>query len=125
MPNSIAYAQNYVAVIDEVYQRAGVSNILNSGRRMVRAGHNAKLCPASNYPQPLHTSTPRRSWAAQSGCETGDNAAHLSPHNLAISSSFPVQIGSSTSTEGATEAIASRSISIEGFAYTFVVSIDA
>ena len=42
MPNSIAYAQNYVAVIDEVYQRAGVSNILNSGRRMVRAGHNAK-----------------------------------------------------------------------------------
>ena len=31
------------------------------------------LCSASNYPQPLHASTPRRSWAAQSGCETGDN----------------------------------------------------
>lgn len=28
--------------IAEVYQRSGVSNVLNSGRRMVRAGHNAK-----------------------------------------------------------------------------------
>lgn len=28
--------------MDEVYQRAGVNNILNSGRRMVRADHNAK-----------------------------------------------------------------------------------
>ena len=42
MPNSIAFARNYVSVIDEVYQRAGVSGVLNSGRRMVRAGHNAK-----------------------------------------------------------------------------------
>lgn len=42
MPNSIAFAKNYVSVIDEVYQRAGVSGVLNSGRRMVRAGHNAK-----------------------------------------------------------------------------------
>ncbi len=42
MPNSIAFAKNYTSIIDEVYQRAGVSNVLNSGRRMVRAGHNAK-----------------------------------------------------------------------------------
>ena len=42
MPNSIAFAQNYTSVIDEVYQRASVSGVLNSGRRMVRAGHNAK-----------------------------------------------------------------------------------
>ncbi len=31
-----------MSVIDEVYQRASVSGYLNSGRRMVRAGHNAK-----------------------------------------------------------------------------------
>ena len=42
MPNSIAYTQNYTSVIDEVYQRASVSSCLNSGRRMVRAGRNAK-----------------------------------------------------------------------------------
>ncbi len=42
MPNNIAFARNYTAVIDEVYQRASVSGVLNSGRRMVRAGHNAK-----------------------------------------------------------------------------------
>jgi hypothetical protein len=40
--NNIAFARNYTAVIDEVYQRASVSGCLNSGRRMVRAGHNAK-----------------------------------------------------------------------------------
>ena len=42
MANSIAFARNYTAIIDEVYQRAGVSNVLNSGRRMMRARHNAK-----------------------------------------------------------------------------------
>lgn len=42
MPNSIAFAKSYASVIDEVYQRASVSSVLNSGRRMVRAGHNAK-----------------------------------------------------------------------------------
>ena len=42
MPNNIAFARNYTSVIDEVYQRASVSGVLNSGRRMVRAGHNAK-----------------------------------------------------------------------------------
>ena len=40
--NNIAFARNYTSVIDEVYQRASVSGVLNSGRRMVRAGHNTK-----------------------------------------------------------------------------------
>lgn len=40
--NNIAFARNYTSVIDEVYQRASVSGVLNSGRRIVRAGHNAK-----------------------------------------------------------------------------------
>lgn len=40
--NNIAFARNFTSVIDEVYQRASVSGCLNSGRRMVRAGHNAK-----------------------------------------------------------------------------------
>lgn len=40
--NNIAFVRNYTSVIDEVYQRVGVSGVLNSGRRMVRAGHNAK-----------------------------------------------------------------------------------
>ncbi len=40
--NNTAFARNYTSVIDEVYQRASVSGVLNSGRRMVRAGHNAK-----------------------------------------------------------------------------------
>ena len=40
--NSIAFAKSYASVIDEVYQRASVSGVLNSGRRMVRAGHNAR-----------------------------------------------------------------------------------
>lgn len=42
MPNSIAYTQNYTSILDAVYQRASVSGCLTSGRRMVRAGHNAK-----------------------------------------------------------------------------------
>ena len=42
MPNNIAFARNYTSVIDEVYQRASVSGVLNSGLRMVRASHNAK-----------------------------------------------------------------------------------
>ena len=40
--NSIAFAKNYASVINEVYQRASVSSVLNSGRRMVRAGRNAR-----------------------------------------------------------------------------------
>ena len=42
MPNSIESAKNYTTILDEVYQRASVSGVLNSGRRMVRAGRNAK-----------------------------------------------------------------------------------
>ena len=42
MPNSIEFTRNYTAVIDEVYKRAAVSGCLNSPRRMVRAGRNAK-----------------------------------------------------------------------------------
>ena len=42
MANSIASVQKYTAILDEVYQRSSVSSCLNSGRRMVRAGRNAK-----------------------------------------------------------------------------------
>lgn len=42
MANSIAFAKNYTGILDEVYQRASVSSCLNSGRKMVRAGRNAK-----------------------------------------------------------------------------------
>lgn len=41
MANNIEFARNYVSVIDKVYQRAAVSHVLNSGPRMVRAGHSA------------------------------------------------------------------------------------
>ena len=42
MPNSIEFAKKYTGILDEVYQRAAVSNCLNSGDNMVRAGRNAK-----------------------------------------------------------------------------------
>lgn len=42
MPNNIESVKNYTSVIDEVYQRSALSSCLNSGRRMVRAGRNAK-----------------------------------------------------------------------------------
>ena len=42
MANNIAYVKNYTSILDQVYQRASVSSCLNSGRRMVRAGRNAK-----------------------------------------------------------------------------------
>lgn len=42
MANNIAFAKNYTGILDEVYQAASVSRVLNSGRRMVRAGRNAK-----------------------------------------------------------------------------------
>lgn len=42
MPNSIDYVKNYTSVIDEVYQKSALSSCLNSGRRMARAGRNAK-----------------------------------------------------------------------------------
>lgn len=64
MANSIAFAKNYTTIIDEVYQRAGMSNVLNSGRRMVRAGRNAKLCPAICYPQLWGSTVANRRWLA-------------------------------------------------------------
>nr|WP_314784087.1 hypothetical protein [Olsenella uli] len=42
MSNSIAYTKNYTSILDAVYQCASVSGVLTSGRRMVRAGCNAK-----------------------------------------------------------------------------------
>lgn len=42
MGNSITFAKNYTGILDEVYQRAATSSCLNSGRRIVRAGRNAK-----------------------------------------------------------------------------------
>ena len=40
--NSIAYAKNYTAVLDEIYKRATYSTCFNSLRRMARAWRNAK-----------------------------------------------------------------------------------
>ena len=40
--SNIAFAKNYVGILDEVYQNAAVSSCLNSGRRMVRSGRNAR-----------------------------------------------------------------------------------
>ena len=42
MSNSIAYTKNYTSILDAVYQRASVLGCPTSGRRMVRAGRNAK-----------------------------------------------------------------------------------
>lgn len=42
MANSIEFAKKYTGILDEVYQRAAVSNCLNSVGNMVRAGRNAK-----------------------------------------------------------------------------------
>lgn len=42
MANDISYIKNYTTILDEVYKRSAVSTVLNSPRRMQRAGHNAK-----------------------------------------------------------------------------------
>ncbi len=42
MPNQIASVENYVNVLDAVYQKASVAGCLTSGGRMVKAGVNAK-----------------------------------------------------------------------------------
>ena len=42
MANSIAFAKNYTGILDEVCKRAAVLSCLNSVRRIVRAGRNAK-----------------------------------------------------------------------------------
>lgn len=59
--NNIAFARNYTSVIDEVYQRASVSGVLNSGRRMVRAGHNAKEILIRRSPSQAWGTTPETS----------------------------------------------------------------
>ncbi len=73
MPNNIASTKNYTAILDEVYQREAVSTVLNSPRRLMRTGHNAKeiMIPCisvtglGDYPQcglqdRLHRLLPRR-----------------------------------------------------------------
>ena len=42
MANKIASAKNYTTILDAVYQREAVSNVLNSPARLMRAGKNAK-----------------------------------------------------------------------------------
>ncbi len=42
MENKIASAKNYTTILDAVYQREAVSNVLNSPARLMRAGKNAK-----------------------------------------------------------------------------------
>lgn len=42
MPNDIAAIRNYTTILDRVYQQEVTSFILNSPRRMARAGRNAK-----------------------------------------------------------------------------------
>ena len=42
MPNSIEYTKRYTAILDEVYQRASVSGVLTSPRRMIREGRHAR-----------------------------------------------------------------------------------
>lgn len=42
MANKIASARNYTGILDEVYQRSACSTVLNSPKRLIRAGRNAK-----------------------------------------------------------------------------------
>ena len=42
MPNSIAFAKNYTTILDEVYQLAATSTVLNSPASLARAGSNAR-----------------------------------------------------------------------------------
>ncbi len=42
MANSIGFVKSYTGIMDEVYKRAATSSVLNSGRRMAKAGRNAK-----------------------------------------------------------------------------------
>lgn len=52
MPSSnIAFARNYTSVIDEAYQRASVSGVLNSGRRMVRGYLSPAEFEEANWPK--------------------------------------------------------------------------
>ena len=42
MANSIAFAQNYTGILDEIYQRSAVSTCLNSRRGLIKASQNAR-----------------------------------------------------------------------------------
>lgn len=42
MANKIDYAKSYTTILDEVYQREACSTVLNSPKRLARAGRNAK-----------------------------------------------------------------------------------
>ena len=42
MTNSIAFAQNYTGILDEIYQRSAVSTCLNSRRGLIKASQNAR-----------------------------------------------------------------------------------
>ena len=66
MANSIAFAKNYTGIIDEVYQRAATSACLNSGRRIVRAGRNAKEILVSKI-----VVTGLGNYTRNEGCKTG------------------------------------------------------
>ena len=70
MVNSIEFAKNYTGILDEVYQRAAVSRCLNSGGRMVRAGHNAKeiLIPKIIGSAITGANTPRKRSSNVTGC---------------------------------------------------------
>lgn len=51
--NNNAFARNYTSAIDEVYQRASVSGVLSSGRRMVCVDHKHGFsCQLSLFAQP-------------------------------------------------------------------------
>ena len=54
MANNIAFAKNYAGILDEVYQRASVSAVLNRGCRMVRAGRSANEKTPASVRKPAH-----------------------------------------------------------------------
>ena len=42
MANNIAFAENFIGLLDEVYQRESVSGCLNSDRGLIRASRHAR-----------------------------------------------------------------------------------
>lgn len=85
MANSIEFAKSYTGILDEVYQRAAVSNCLNSGGRMVRAGRNAKeiLIPKievtglGDYTRNVGYKTGSITWSYETHTFTYDRAIRL------------------------------------------------
>ncbi len=78
MPNNIAFTRNYTSVIDEVYQRASVSGCLNSGRRMVRAGHNTGMFYGCGRRADLREREVRRAGVRALGRRDGADAPRAS-----------------------------------------------